>query len=105
MSFLGDFELQVPRTLSEESIIRVDTDAMIPGAPDTGNPEMDALLFGARINRRELLQMGGAGGIGKCGSHFRNLRSGKELGSYRASRLHPDYGCGGAAHGPRDGLL
>jgi len=64
MSFLGDFELQVPRNLSEESVIRVDTDALIPGAPDTGSPEVDALLFGARINRRELLQIGGLAALG-----------------------------------------
>jgi NitT/TauT family transport system substrate-binding protein len=64
MSFLGDFELQAPRNLSEESIIRVNTDALLPGAPDTGSPELDALLFGARVNRRELLQMGGLAALG-----------------------------------------
>ncbi len=64
MHDFGDFELQVPSSLSDESRIVVDTDALITDVPATGDSNLDALLFGARVNRRELLQIGGLGALG-----------------------------------------
>ena len=60
----GDFELQVPSGASHDSRIVADSDALITDVPATGDPSLDALLFGARVNRRELLQIGGLGALG-----------------------------------------
>ncbi|MDP1636216.1 MAG: ABC transporter substrate-binding protein [Gallionellaceae bacterium] len=61
---LSDDQIQVPNDLSSESNLVIDHDALYTGIPDTGSTDLDALLYGARINRRDLLKMGGLGALG-----------------------------------------